>query len=64
MCLPPKRLAFFFLLLVDLDDTEKNEKLKFSIVTRLPEVPLDIISWNLGMLQNSSLCIGSSQQKT
>ena len=28
-------LGFF---LVDLDDTEKNEKLKFSIVMRLPEV--------------------------
>lgn len=64
VCLLPKGLAFFFLLLVDLDDTEKNEKLKFSIVTRLPEVPLDVISWNLGVLQNSSLCIGSSQQKS
>lgn len=28
----------FFLLLIDLDDTEQNEKLKFSIVMRLPEV--------------------------
>uniref|UniRef100_A0A8C9EQ26 Gamma-secretase activating protein n=1 Tax=Pavo cristatus TaxID=9049 RepID=A0A8C9EQ26_PAVCR len=28
-------------LLKDLDDNEKNEKLKFSIVTRLPEVTLD-----------------------
>lgn len=28
----------FFLSLVDLDDSEKNEKLKFSIVMRLPEV--------------------------
>lgn len=28
----------FFLLLIDLDDTERNEKLKFSIVMRLPEV--------------------------
>lgn len=28
----------FPLLLIDLDDTEQNEKLKFSIVMRLPEV--------------------------
>lgn len=28
----------FSLLLIDLDDTEQNEKLKFSIVMRLPEV--------------------------
>uniref|UniRef100_A0A803XT38 Gamma-secretase-activating protein C-terminal domain-containing protein n=1 Tax=Meleagris gallopavo TaxID=9103 RepID=A0A803XT38_MELGA len=34
-------------LLKDLDDNEKNEKLKFSIVTRLPEVILVISSWNL-----------------
>uniref|UniRef100_A0A8B9D2T0 Gamma-secretase activating protein n=1 Tax=Anser cygnoides TaxID=8845 RepID=A0A8B9D2T0_ANSCY len=47
-------------LLKDLDDTEKNEKLKFSIVTRLPEVPSDVISWNLGVVQTCSLCIGSS----
>ncbi|XP_040518053.1 gamma-secretase-activating protein isoform X3 [Gallus gallus] len=30
-------------LLKDLDDNEKNEKLKFSIVTRLPEVTLDAL---------------------
>lgn len=29
---------FFPFLLIDLDDTEQNEKLKFSIVMRLPEV--------------------------
>uniref|UniRef100_A0A669P1X6 Gamma-secretase activating protein n=1 Tax=Phasianus colchicus TaxID=9054 RepID=A0A669P1X6_PHACC len=34
-------------LLKDLDDNEKNEKLKFSIVTRLPEVTLVLSSWNL-----------------
>lgn len=38
---------FFYLSLADLDDNEKNEKLKFSIVTRLPEVTLDVSSWNL-----------------
>lgn len=31
-------MVCFFLSLVDLDDTEENEKLKFSIVMRLPEV--------------------------
>lgn len=34
-------LCIFFFLLIDLDDTEKNEKLKFSIVMRLPEVTND-----------------------
>lgn len=32
---------FICVCLVDLDDTEKNEKLKFSIVMRLPEVTND-----------------------
>lgn len=31
-------ICFFPLLLIELDDTEQNEKLKFSIVMRLPEV--------------------------
>lgn len=33
--------VYIFFLPIDLDDTEKNEKLKFSIVMRLPEVTND-----------------------